>query len=352
MSSHTYDWTTRDLAGLILPPLLALALCSILIHAGNAFGLLPPPQPILDPDKTILFHQSKASRSQQDAAIVLLGDSSCMVGVDALQLSARLPGELPVLNLALIIGLDLDVYQEALSQFLIHNPEQVRVAVLLVTPQKLKKEDANPYFTTLWRSLSDGLDGPSAEQAPDSISELMGMRLFRQRLLTYLLAVPLTGDRTGFYGFSSVMRDYLTVHHGSLVDHGRYNPVQRAQETNYFLSPAFERESRHFRARLPPKVQLVAGLMPVPETHVAREYRTKHTDLLRQWNQWLQADHLLTNLPATLPDGLFASGAHLNERGQRRFTDMLAIELGNVIRANESRGKRDASDTRQSGRLE
>ncbi|MEK7685459.1 MAG: hypothetical protein AAB466_08555 [Verrucomicrobiota bacterium] len=341
MSSHTYDWTARDLARLILPPLLALALCSILIHAGNALGLLPPPQPILDPDKTILFHQSRASQSKQDAEIVLIGDSSCMAGVDALQLSERLPGGPPVINLALIIGLGLDVYEEALNQFLIHNPEQVRVAVLLVTPQKLKKEDDNSYFATLWRSLSDGLTGPPAEQPPDRISELLGMRLFRLHLLTYLLAVPLNGERTGFYGFSSAMRDYLTVHHGSLVDPGTYNPVRRAQETNYFLSPAFGQESRHFRARLPPEVQLVAGLMPVPETHVGRDYRTKQTELLRQWNQWLQADHLLTNLPATLPDGLFASGAHLNEHGQRRFTALLAVELANVLRPNDRRGKRD-----------
>ncbi|MBI4327791.1 MAG: hypothetical protein HY674_21370 [Chloroflexi bacterium] len=342
MSSHTYDATAHDLARLALPPLLALALYAVLIHAGNAFGLLPPPQPILDPDKTILFHQSRASRSTQNAKIVLMGDSSCMVGVDALQLSARLPGRPSVINLSLIIGLDLDVYQEALRQFLNHNPEQLRVAVLLVTPQKLKKEDDNPYFAALWRSLSDGLNGPSADQPPDTISELLGMRLFRQRLLTYLLAVPLHGDRTGFYGFSSVMRDYLTVHHGSLVDHGRYNPVQRAQETNYFLAPAFEPESRRFRARLTPQIKLAAGLMPVPETHVGRDYRPKRTELLRQWNQWLRADHLLTNLPATLPDGLFASGAHLNERGQQRFTDLLAIELATVIRTNDRRAKQDA----------
>ena len=53
--------------------------------------------------------------------------------------------------------------------------------------------------------------------------------------------------------------------------------------------------------------------------------------MLREWSQWLQADGILEQLPATLPERLFATTTHLNESGARFYTDLLAESLGKYI---------------------
>lgn len=55
------------------------------------------------------------------------------------------------------------------------------------------------------------------------------------------------------------------------------------------------------------------------------------SELLKNWNVWLRADALLTNLPPTLPDILFSGGGHLNANGQRVFSAALARELGPLL---------------------
>ena len=62
-----------------------------------------------------------------------------------------------------------------------------------------------------------------------------------------------------------------------------------------------------------------------PNEHSRREA------LLRQWNTWLDADVILTNLPATLPDVFFSPGAHLNQAGQMVYTRLLAKELAPLL---------------------
>ncbi len=68
---------------------------------------------------------------------------------------------------------------------------------------------------------------------------------------------------------------------------------------------------------LPPGAKLAVGITPVPEGHADSSYISKHRELLVEWNTWLQADVMLTDLPARLPDGLFASRTHLNGAGQK-----------------------------------
>jgi hypothetical protein len=45
------------------------------------------------------------------------------------------------------------------------------------------------------------------------------------------------------------------------------------------------------------------------------------------WAQWLKAEVVLTNLPAVLPDVLFASTTHMNAAGRDAFTRQLRREL-------------------------
>src|SRR5215510_14013984 len=106
MHSHEYDFSLTDLCKLIGGPLVPVAAFAMTMHLGAAVKLFPPPRPTLDIDRTILLHQAEASRTRQDADVLLLGDSSCLMNVSTRQLAEGLPGQHRVLNLGTLSYLD------------------------------------------------------------------------------------------------------------------------------------------------------------------------------------------------------------------------------------------------------
>jgi hypothetical protein len=308
------------------PPLLGLAVLATLLHIASWWRILPPLRLSANPDQTLLSTKAELSRSPFPADIVLIGDSSCAADVDAPQLGKLLPGEPKVLNLGLIIGLGLDIYGEALSDFLTRspNPNQARLIVLLVTPQLLSNEDLNQPYREWWHRLRRR-DWQTLSDPPHSlIDAAAGVPLVRTHILPWLLHVPLTGKGAGFYGFSTDFESYLRAHQGSMVDPGLYLPPRQPAAREYFLAPALEAPSRRLHQVIPRNSKLAVALTPLPRSLVQPGYSTRRDALLNEWNAWLGADYVLTNLPAQLPDHLFATGGHLNQLGQRQFTTLLA----------------------------
>ena len=78
---------------------------------------------------------------------------------------------------------------------------------------------------------------------------------------------------------------------------------------------------------MPPEAKLVVALSPIPESLASANFTSRWEQLLRQWGQWMGADQVMTNLPATLPDSCFASTTHLNQRGAERYTRLFAERL-------------------------
>jgi hypothetical protein len=325
--SHIYELDARQVARAVGAPCGVAALLYLLLQAACLLNALPPTRAREHPDQTILAYKQQVCHSRHPARILLTGDSACMTGVDPVLLSADLPGREPALNLGLIIGLEFSTYGEAVAEFLRANPSQVRCVVVLVTPQKLRNEENSAEFLDLWRQLGSefrrGTD--PGRRAPG-----LGRGELRERLLGRVLAQPLRGSGAEAYGFSSGLWDYLEAHAGAVLDFGSYHPTLRSHPPDYTVAPSLEADSRRFRSLIPRDVRLVAGIMPVPEHLVASDYRSRRDALLDDWNRWLQADRLLKRLPAVLPDGFFASGAHLNPPGQRYFTARLAAELRRI----------------------
>jgi hypothetical protein len=326
-ASHLYELNGWQAARAVLPPPLVAATLALLLEVACWLGWMPPPRARLDPDRTVLAYKRQVSRARHPARTLLTGDSACMTGVDPVRLSADLPGREAALNLGLIIGLDFETYGEAVADFIQANPSQVQCVVLLVTPEKLRSEEGSAEFLQVWRRLGSELrDGGAGGWAGRGI----GLEELRERLLGRWLARPLRGTGADQYGFPGGIWDYLEAHDGAVLDWGSYQPGSRPQPPDYVLAPSREAGTRRLRSLIPRPVRLVAGLMPVPESLRAAGAVQKRDALLDNWNRWLEADHLLKQLPAVLPDGLFASGAHLNPEGQRRFTRLLATELGRL----------------------
>jgi hypothetical protein len=333
MHSDDFPFTLRQLAGLLLPTAACLLGLVVLLHVADILRLLPAPPITVEGGNQTLNHQFRACHSQSSAQIVLLGDSTCLVGVDAPSLSRQLPGRPGVLSLALFIQYDLTVYAEEVADFAAANPNQLRSVVLLATPPKLGGMGMSQ-FNNLWEQLYD--PPPDGWQRLAAVkTDWSGARLLRRHLLSHLLATPLRLSGAAFYGFSSETEAYQTLHCGSVACPGELTiPRQKDGPRLDFNHPLplraeIEAHSRAFRAKMPPGIKLFIGLTPVavPMAVAPPAARRQQADLLQRWNASIQADVLLTNLPPTLPYGYFTPGNHLNLMGQKFFTAKLAQEL-------------------------
>jgi hypothetical protein len=79
---------------------------------------------------------------------------------------------------------------------------------------------------------------------------------------------------------------------------------------------------------------LYLGLAPMPETVVESGYRALRDRMLVEIGNTMGADILLTNLPATMPNGFCATEAHLNQRGAEVFTRLLADTIAQHLDAD------------------
>lgn len=369
MRSHHYQFTLRELIRALAPTGLGLVILAIVLNSAQPLGWLPLPSPNWDPDRTVLAHQARACQHERAAQLIVTGDSTCLVGVDAPQLSealgnARTNGDnaTPVgragglgansggarwrtLNLALYIWLDLRVYGELVSEFAAKHPGEVRAVVLLVSPAKLIAEEtsdeAHQEFWAAVRSEAWRLQGVApagnSEAGQSERRDWSGAQIFREHLLTYILATPLRGSAAAHFGFSSEIDAYMTRHQGSVLTFGtsvlpRRAPGAEARSSLWSMSSGMKADSRAFRAGLPPDVRLFIGLTPGMAGGSSSNERARRLDLLQQWNAAVDAHVVLTNLPTVLPDVLFSSGGHLNATGQRVFTRRLARELAPLLR--------------------
>lgn len=326
MKSHEYLFNVKDvleLAGWPLAPVLAFA---TLVHLGAATRLLPPPKPTLDADRTILVHQAEASRrSEQAANIVLIGDSSCLMDVSAPRLNSTLPQGYISRNLGTLSYLDLSAYALLLKHYAAANPSRLRAVVLLMHPEALRRTDASEYHRSVLERYFAGEDFCQPTSA--RLFCWLGGHVFHGRIWSRVVPSPLSGSFGQRYGFTGDLWRHLATHEGSAVDPGRYEAKSVQGNAEYRLTPFVERTSREFRSAVPNGVKLIIGMTPVPAGFARPDYAARRGEMLRQWGQWLQADILLSELPATLPDANFASTTHLAEAGQEQFTALLAAAL-------------------------
>jgi hypothetical protein len=321
MKSHACEFDAKELLRLVLPPLLPVAVFAAAMHLGARAGLLPAPRPALDVDRTILVHQAEASRKKQDAEVLLIGDSSCLMDVTTPMLAERL--RRPALNLGTLSYLGLEDYARLLREFAAANPGRPKAVVLLMHPEALRRVGPEPHQTRILRRFLAGEDDHFTPGAWGRASGALGLEVFRGRVWARLPA-PLGTNYGPAYGFTRDLDRFLGKNGGSLFDPGRASFRGSAE---YRLSPTLEPASRAFRAAVPPGVKLFVGITPAPERFAGPAHIRRHELMLRQWGLWLGADDLLIELPATMPEEHFASVAHLNAAGARAYTAKLAVAL-------------------------
>ena len=322
MKSHEYEFGVKDVLRLLGLPLIPLAVFAAVMHAGAMARVWPPPRPTLDTDRTILVHQADASRARQDADVVLVGDSSCLMDVSAKELSKRLGRR--VLNLGTFSYLDLPAHARLLREFFAANPGRSATVVLLMHPEALRRVGPEEYHVAVLQNFLHGIDHCSSTSGHGQLVCLLGLEIFRGRMWSRLVPSPLAGAYGRRHGFSADLERFMEAAQGSLPD---LETGEAKGDANYQLAQTLEGASREFRAAMPPGARLFVGITPAPAGFVRANHPARSAEMLAKWSGWLRADGALTNLPATLPDGLFARTTHLNEAGVRVFTDTLAASL-------------------------
>lgn len=327
MRSHFYLGSAAEWIRTIAAPLVGVAALAGVLHAAHGLGILPPARPMDNPDETLMVCKSRLIRSRNPAQVILLGDSTCGTGVEAPLLRRLLPGRPRVLNLGLYVGFGMDVYGEVLSDYVKHNPDEVKLVVLLVSPQFLRDDSAAPNALEFWHRIHQPEENRGALRHW-GLSRLLGAELFKERLLRQVLRTPI--PQASLYGFSSGLAQYLEGHDGSMVELGTFHPPAHPIPDRYYLSPTLERPSREFRRCLPAGAKLAIGLTPIPASVCPPGYRELRHEWLLNWQQWTGADYALTNSAATFGDIWFATRTHPNRHGQERFTRQLAASLSRV----------------------
>ena len=322
MRSHEYDFHPSDLLPIIGWPLVPVVLFALLMHGGAALKVLPKPRPTVDVDRTILIHQAEASAERSGAQVLLVGDSSCLMDVSAVELSRSLSR--PVLNLGTLSFLDLSDYAQLLRRFAAANPGQVKTVVLLMHPEALRRAPGGTYHPKFFRAFIEGEDYIEPITLRDRVSNALGLEKFRARLFARAVPAALPGNYGRRFGFSRDLDRFLTENGGSTIELDR---KKFDGSPEYRLGKQLENASRTFRAAVPPGAKLAVGITPAPAGYVQRNYSQTSGNMLDQWAKWLQADIVLSNLPPVMADENFARTTHLTEKGAEGYTRLLGREL-------------------------
>ena len=327
---HEFQFRAGELFPLFIPSAVAFAGLVLLLHALNGFNWLPTPEPALTGDEFVMKNRFEKALSNDPAEVLIIGDSSSVMGVDASALTGSLPGNPPAYNFGLFLGLPLEVYAEPASMFIEHHPEQVRLVVLLTTFSRLEDGQHTPQSLAYWRNLTNLSKGPSPAGGDTPMHDLFLVQALGERFLPRLLPFVAHGEIGVFYGNTVLSRKFLSERAGSAFSRGVYNRNGASGKIRWGVEEGALKQSLLVRKLIPANVALAFAVMPAPESYVTSDSIAQRRRVMAALNSNLQADYLLFDLLTTMPDGYFSDLVHLNLRGQEQFTRLLAAELAKL----------------------
>jgi hypothetical protein len=329
MKSHYYDIDWRKTVGDFLSIAFAIATFAVvarvwlITHPNARAAVEPIPVPL------ILAHQWEAAGSIP-SEILLIGDSSCLMDVDAVLLEELLSKKknrsVSVLNLGVVSFSKMDDFGKLVDRAIVANPGGLKRIVLLVHPEMLRRRDKPVNLSP------DNFYEPLKQtdlSALGSIHFWLGLDTFERVVLRRCLPSPLPNQWGSFYGFHTGLQRYLQEHKGSAVEYTNYKQGKRV--SRFLAETSVLNEARALRERLPKGIPLAIGLMPTTGSFCGPEFPAEFTVMRQRWAEVMQPDVVLTNLPMSLPDSFFATHTHLTREGQRVFTRWLSEELDSIL---------------------
>lgn len=292
------------------PVLIGLAIIvligrTVLFTAGRA------PKREKNLEEIVVEHQFAAARSATGFNVLLVGDSSCLMDLDA---KAMKEDQHRFLNLGMVSVLPLSSFGDIVHEYAARNPGQPETVVLLIHPEMMSIEGD---FSAVRLSEAKPF---TAEEGSKRVRflEWSGILPLQERTLERVLPQPLPGKYGEFYGFDRSLQNFLDENGGSAIDPGAGN-VRTARYERFRITDVFRKEAAEFRERIPRNCELLIGLAPVPEGAAPENYDYDYVNLLSELSGLVDADGIL-RLPATLPNVFFATPTHLRAEGRAIFT--------------------------------
>lgn len=320
--SHEYEISATRLGRRLAGLGLAIALGSLALHALHWAGVLPRPTPT-ELEAVIIAEKARLARISEPAEVLLLGDSSCLMDVDAPELE-RLLGR-TVVNLGTVSYLGLSAQKELMAEFIRSHATAPKWIVVLMHPEALRRSESVPGYESFLRRELAGKGGGSGLAVPTRFEVVTGADLLRGRVLSSVIPTLLPGGFGTEYGSNWELIRVLGRNAGSLVEPGTFDAMEDVGSHEYRLAAGLEGVSQDFRTSVPDSCRICVGITPVAAPFAKTDYAETHATLLSTWAGWMNAEGL--DLPATLPVDQFASRTHLNARGVRAFTHVLARQL-------------------------
>ncbi len=318
-----YDVPLGEALRFVSIPWVLPAIAAGILHGLTLTGLHPHPRPMGNIDETIVSHQAHAALHHPRADILLVGDSSCLMNVDALHLQEALGGDKTVLNLGTLSHLGIAETCDMLEARALNVERPDPVIVTLRHPEGLRGRSPDSRLRDVLHAVLDRSAAPLFGGSP--FGDLFAVDRLRVLFLDRWIPSPLPPAYGCSFGFTTDLWRYLDRSQGSLPAPDREGPSFRSTIA-YRLHPSVEEESVRW-ARVSELSERVVGITPFPESYAPPGHDPRTRLMLLRWGAWCRADHLLDELPLTLPDSHFAGRLHLNRLGVQSYTRHLAESL-------------------------
>ncbi len=322
MISHTYEpgWKQAGLLG-VWTVVTVLAVAAML-RAGLVMKALPPASLRQDPDSVILGTKGKMAREKDSAAVVFVGDSSCLVNVDMSTLLEA--GGVRGVNLGLLSYLSIDSFGR-IAQEAVKSRGQGKI-VLVVHPEALRLAAVSPPHEKL---LADIFDDKPVEiwGSPNPVARILGFDELKDRVGNRIIPEPLRGAFGAHYGFSIDLEKELLQSRGTMQEARTFNANGETASGEYRLATRIESECRGFRGRLPVGTRVRIIISPVPASIARKNHESQMDEFQARLESWLGADPWASKMPAVLPDTEFATVTHLLPEASIKYSRVLREKL-------------------------
>ena len=327
MKSHQYDYRPEDLLKTLGLPAMACLLFAVMARLFTLLPFAPAPRPALDVDRAVMIQQIDSSAQSPPADWVLIGDSSCLMNLDAAQFT-KLSGQ-QVINLGTLSFLNLETFSQLLAHYLSSHEQTPSKIVLLTHPDFVRKSSTSTAHTGAFEHYLQQTDHAYVANAGWSPRSWLGLPIVEGRLLGRL-PIPLTGSFRDYYGFTTDLMRFMQAHQGSAVDPRTLQEDDLQGSSDYRVAKIHSRTAASLKAVIPGQTRFYVGLTPLPQDFVDRDFTEEYQALLADWVALFPGSIPLTELPPTLDKQHFATKTHLTEQAAKNYTQLLHEHLTSI----------------------
>jgi hypothetical protein len=292
----------------------ALVAAAAWVHARGSRSALPPAV-----ETVIVTTQLERAVALPPTDVLVVGDSSALMGVDPVALGAELGGR-HVELLATLTWVGPAGYAALVDR--VFSKQHPGTIVVLMVALSL---DENFYRATGYEAMVlQDLRGPA--RIPRQLADF-GDGLFLE-VVQPAVDFWLPGTFGRRYGTPEDLAAFIRGHQGACIDPNHYVPPGRT--ISFQLSEATERRMTVLGDTLARALPATAhfGMTPLPESEVGVDTAESRARTIVAARTALRlAREAVLDLPLALPDADFATSGHLGASGRGPFTAALASAL-------------------------